>query len=246
MKDVTITAAPVRHAAGGKHIDMGITEFAVYLGEGTETIIPLNEKSLLGAVQDKVRLFRHSRQFGLWNQGARHTAVAHPEDSGGWTFHHLCHALEEACILLDCYRARRVYHMNQVSAPDTPSEEIVNSLVTMENGTTVLLTDGTSIGGFEDMGIQGEGGDLRLLGNTLTVIRPGPPDPTGRPGNLSRLIKSCSVPSGGKMFETVADKFAQAIRGGKNELLSFRFVGNQYRILNAMRESAKTGKSVDL
>ena len=189
---------------------------------------------------------RHSRQFGLWNQGARHTAVAHPEDSGGWTFHHLCHALDEACILLDCYRARRVYHMNQVSAPDTPSVEIVNSLVTMENGTTVLLTDGTSIGGFEDMGIQGEGGDLRLLGNTLTVIRPGPPDPTGRPGNLSRLIKSCSVPSGEKMFETVADKFAQAIRGGKNELLSFRFVGNQYRILNAMRESAKTGKSVDL
>ena len=33
--------------------------------------------------------------------------------------------------------------------------------------------------------------------------------------------------------------------GGKNELLSFRFVADQYRILDAMRQSALTGKAVE-
>lgn len=189
---------------------------------------------------------RSSRMFGLWSQGARHVAVANPKESGGWTFHHLCHALDEACVLLNTSDAEKVYHINQVSCPETPSEEMVNSFIHFRNGTTAMLTDGTSIGGFSDFGVQGEGGDMRMYGDEITVIRPAPFDPTSRPGNKSQLIDVFPVPAGDKMIETVGHKFAQAVRGGKNELLSFRFVSNQYRILNAMKQSAQNGQAVKL
>jgi len=189
---------------------------------------------------------RSSRMFGLWSQGARHVAVANPKESGGWTFHHLCHALDEACVLLGTSEAEKVYHVNQKSCPEAPSEEIINSLIHFRNGTTALLTDGTSVGGFGDFGVQGEGGDMRLLGDRITLVRPGPLDPTERPGNRGHVIDEFDVPAGDKMIETVGAKFVQAVRGGKNELLSFRFVSNQYRILNAMRKSAETGQAVSL
>ena len=189
---------------------------------------------------------RHTREFGLWSQGARHTNVAHPEASGGWTFHHLCHALNEACILAGTTRAVRVYHLQQKSTPECPSEEFINSLITFDNGITALLTDGLAIGGCGDMGAQCELGDVRLYGGKLQVTTPGPYDPTQRPGSLSKVVESWDVPPGEKEIVRCAHLFAQAIRGGKNELLSFSFIRDQYRILDAMRESARAGKSIDL
>jgi len=188
---------------------------------------------------------RQTRAFGLWNQGARHQNVAHPEASGGWTYHHLCHALDEVCLLLGTSRAVRVYHVMQKSCDECPSEEIVNALVHFDTGATAFICDGLSIGGYSDMFIQGLRGDARLHDNTVTVTVPGPADRTARPGNLTAFSKTFPVPPIDKMIVTIGNKFAQAIRGGKNELLSFRYVADQYRILEAMKESAKTGKAVE-
>jgi len=189
---------------------------------------------------------RHTREFGTWSQGARHVNVANPADSGGWTFHHLCHALNDACILAGTTKAVRVYHLMQKSTPDCPSEEIINSLITFDNGVTALLTDGLCIGGCSDMGAQCEKGDIRLFGGKLQITTPGPYDPTQRPGSLSKIVESVNVAPGEKEIVRCGHLFAQAIRGGKNELLSFGFIRDQYKILDAMRESSKTGKSIDL
>jgi predicted dehydrogenase len=257
----------IRSAEAGKHI---ICEkpLALDLKDIDEMVAAVEKKKLINHVnhpgpysdrfcklRDLVNQYggkifhcwiRTSRLFGLWNQGARHVAVANPEESGGWTFHHLCHALDEVCILLGSSKATKVYHINQKSCNECPSEEMVNSFIHFDAGATALLTDGTSIGGFSDMGVQCERADFRVFKNTLTAVIPGPHDPTGRPGNLSQQIKTFGLPDEGKMIETVGHKFAQAVRGGQNDLLTFRFVSNQYRIMNAMQESAKTGRVIDL
>jgi UDP-N-acetylglucosamine 3-dehydrogenase len=188
---------------------------------------------------------RHTRAFGFWIQGARHQNVAHPEASGGWTYHHMCHALDEVCILLNTTRATRVYHVMQKSCEDCPSEELVNALIHFDNGATAFISDGLSIGGYQDTFVQGTKGDVRLYDNTVTVTVPGPGDRTQRPGSLTAFSRTYPVPPMDKMIVTIGAKFTQAIRGGKNELLSFRFVADQYRILEAMKQSALSGKAVE-
>lgn len=188
----------------------------------------------------------HSRAFGLWVQGAHHGAVAHPEESGGWIFHHTCHALNFACLVVGCSQATSVYTLTQKSCPEAPSEELVQALITFANGTTASLFDGTPLINRNDMGVHGTEGDLRAVCGEIIVDQPGPVDPTGRPGQKTHLTQRFKAPSSGKNLETVGYKFAEAVRGGPNELLSFAFIRDQYRILDAMRESARSGQVVKL
>ena len=190
---------------------------------------------------------RSSRGFGNWASGARHAAVAHPEVSGGWTFHHLCHALDEACILMG-RKATRAYHVMQKSCDEAPSEELVNSILTFEDGATAFLCDGTTIGGFRDKAVIGVKADLRQLGNTITLVTQGPPAKRGRPGILERHEETFEVhdPQGEKSTPIVAQLFAQAVRGGENKLLSFGFVREQYLILDALKRSAVQGNVVEI
>jgi predicted dehydrogenase len=190
---------------------------------------------------------KSTRAFGTWIQGARHVAVAHPEDSGGWTFHHYCHQLNEACAILNTSKAVKVFHLMQKSCPEAPSEEIVNSLLTFDTGATAFLSDGTTIGPFTDTGVLGAKADIRMLDKKIYVCKPGPTDPTQRPGNLSGIMKTYEVKqTNADPHETIGHIFARAVRGGKNELLPFRFIRNQYRILTALTESAAIGEAVDL
>jgi 1,5-anhydro-D-fructose reductase (1,5-anhydro-D-mannitol-forming) len=190
---------------------------------------------------------RSTRAFGTWVQGARHVAVAHPEDSGGWTMHHFCHQLNDACILLNTNKAVKVYHVMQKSCAEAPSEELVNSLLTFDTGATAFLSDGTTIGPFLDVGVHGSKADIRWLDNKIYVARPGPSDPMQRPGNVSAIRKTFDVnPTQTDPHETIGHIFAQAVRGGPNNLLTFRFIRDQYRVLMGLKESAATGRVVDL
>jgi len=188
---------------------------------------------------------RGSRTFGLWVQGARHGAVADPEKSGGWTFHHMCHQLNEVCVILGT-DITQVYHISQKSCEEAPSEEIVNSFLHFRNGATAHITDTTSLGAFEDIIVQGTEADIRLCSDEITVTLPGPTDAGGRPGNLGRNVKSFKAEGEGKGHEETGHRFARAVRGGKNELLSFAFIKDQYRILAAMKKSAESGEAVRL
>lgn len=190
---------------------------------------------------------RSSRGFGNWAHGARHFAVMNPDISGGWTFHHLCHALDEACILVG-KKAVKVYHITQKSSDEAPSEELVNALITFEDGETAFLCDGTTIGGFKERGAIGVDADLRQVDRNVTVVTQGPPAKKGRPGILERNVETIEMQSDfeDKSTPIVAQAFAEAIRGGENRLLSFEFVREQYRILDALKRSAQSGETIEL
>jgi len=190
---------------------------------------------------------RTSRAFGNWAHGARHWAVANPADSGGWTLHHMCHALDDACLLIG-RQAVTAYHIEQKSTPDAPSEELVHCIITFDDGTTAMLSDGTSIGGFHDKGVIGVDGDLRQQGDTLTLVTMGAPQKTGRPGILERKVEIFKVENTGgeKATATVAQVFAEAVRGGARRVISFEFVRDQYRILDALKRSSQTGTVVNI
>jgi predicted dehydrogenase len=188
---------------------------------------------------------RSSRQFGTWKMGARHDAVARPQVSGGWTMHHFCHFLNEACALVGWPAATRAYHILQKSTDAAPSEELCTSLINFANGAVAQICDGTSIGGFSDLGLIGSDGDIRLLGNEITLVTHGPHDPTGRPGNLSKVVQKFQVDEGGKGLVKIGRIFAEAVRSkdGKR-LLSFHQIRHEYEILDALRKSAATGQAV--
>ncbi len=187
---------------------------------------------------------RSSRQFGSWKMGARHFAVENPESSGGWTVHHFCHYLNMACELVDS-PVTKVYHVLQKSTPEAPSEELCTSMIHFADGTLAQICDGTSIGGFSDMGVIGTDADVRLLNKEITLVTHGKTDPTGRPGNLSQVIEKVSVTSMGKELDALGRMFAEAVRNKTEKgLLTFRQVRNQYKVIDALLQSARSGQVV--
>ncbi len=105
----------------------------------------------------------------------------------------------------------------------------------------------TTIGGFGDTGIIGTDGDIRLSDGRITLVTHGPTDPDGRPGNCSQVVQTFPVPREGKVLEKVGRIFAEAVRSGDGRrLLSFRHVRHEYEILDALRQSARTGQAVDV
>jgi predicted dehydrogenase len=189
---------------------------------------------------------RSSRQFGTWKMGARHFAVGNPQTSGGWTMHHFCHALNSACTMIR-EQPSRAYHVLGKSCLEAPSEELCTATITFADGSTALLNDGTTIGGFCDFGVIGTDGDLRQLGEEITLVTHGPFDPAGRPGNRSQVVEKFHVPEQGKMIPKVGRIFAEAVRSGDGgRLISFRQIRYEYKILAALCESARTGQAIEV
>ena len=227
----------------------GVITHVNHGGPYTEAFAKLRELAAAHCGRILQVWIRNSRRFGTWKMGARHFAVGNPDVSGGWTVHHSCHFVNMACVLIDSAAnpATRVYHVAQKSCDEAPSEELITSVIHFANGATAQLSDGTSIGGFGDLGVIGTDGDVRLLGDTITLATHGPPDPDQRPGNLGAITKTFQVPPAGKVLEKVGCLFAEAVRSGDtSRLLSFRWVSHEYDILQAMVESARTGRAVEV
>ena len=227
----------------------GVITHVNHGGPYTEAFVKVRELAAAHCGRIMQVWIRNSRRFGTWKMGARHFAVGNPEVSGGWTIHHTCHFVNLACVLIDSTAnpATRVYHVTQSSCPDAPSEELITSIIHFADGATAQISDGTSIGGFGDLGVIGTDGDLRLLGDTITLATHGPPDPDQRPGNLGAIMETFDVPPAGKALEKVGCLFAEAVRSGDpSNLLSFRRVSHEYDILQAMVQSAATGQAVEL
>jgi predicted dehydrogenase len=97
-----------------------------------------------GELGDPMHLIsRVARGTGLFGLGSPHKAVMHPELSGGWTLHHMCHQVDFA-LRLTGRRATRVYCQMTASAPDCPSEESVSTIITLEGGGICELADGVA------------------------------------------------------------------------------------------------------
>jgi myo-inositol 2-dehydrogenase / D-chiro-inositol 1-dehydrogenase len=86
---------------------------------------------------------RNCRGTGLFALGSPHKAVLHPELSGGWTMHHMCHQVDFA-VRLTRQHIRRVYCQWTRSATDCPSEESIAAILTTESGALIELADGVA------------------------------------------------------------------------------------------------------
>lgn len=212
----------------------------------TDGFIKLKEMADAHCGQIMQIYMRGSREFGTWKMGARHFAVCNPDVSGGWTMHHECHFINAACALVDS-KPVRVYHLAQKSCPEAPSEELVTTLIHFANGATAIVCDGTTIGGFHNVTVVGSDGDARLMNEEVTVVTHGEPDPTQRPGNLRPIVQKVPVPQQEKNLTMVGRIFAEAVRAGDgSRLISFRKVRDEYVLMQAMLESARTGQAVEV
>ena len=88
-------------------------------------------------------LSRITRGTGLFSLGSAHKAVLHPELSGGWIMHHMCHQVDFA-LRLTRQRVARVYAQTVRSAPECPSEESIAAVLTTEGGAICELADGVA------------------------------------------------------------------------------------------------------
>lgn len=106
-----------------------------------------------GDLGEVLSLHLHTyRGYGFWGQErinarghvARHTAVKHPEHSGGWTIHHACHLVH--VMMQMAGEVVSVYGGIGSSHPDCPSEEMIHATLRFANGAIGTLLD--SIGSF--------------------------------------------------------------------------------------------------
>jgi len=86
---------------------------------------------------------RITRGTGLFSLGSPHKAVMHPELSGGWIMHHLCHQVDFA-LRLTRQRVSRVYAQTVRSDPACPSEESIAAVLTTDAGAICELADGVA------------------------------------------------------------------------------------------------------
>ncbi len=84
---------------------------------------------------------RSCRGVGLYALGNAHKAVLHPELSGGWIMHHMCHQVDYAIQLFN-QRVSKVYAQTVKSDPACPSEESIAAVLTFESGGIAELSDG--------------------------------------------------------------------------------------------------------
>lgn len=91
------------------------------------------------------------RGFGFYGSGKRHPAITNPQQSGGWTIHHMTHIIDYAIWLAG--EVQEVYAHNLTTAPkELKSEELICSLLKFKSGAVGTASD--QIGTLRDHQLQ--------------------------------------------------------------------------------------------
>ena len=175
-----------------------------------------------------------TRGFGLYEAGARHRAVTHPEESGGWTIHHACHSLDFLYWING--PMTKAYCNTQTTVPDSGSEEVLLGNLTFANGAVGMVGDSTCIIREHHTGIIGSKGSLLMTGeHEHTVMR------LHLEGEQEeQLIPAVDTkrPGGG------IDHFLSCIQQGEQSPNSISQARHSLAVALAMKESARTGQAV--
>jgi len=186
----------------------------------------------------KVLSVRHSktRAFGLHEAGARHRAVEEPEESGGWTVHHACHDLDFLSWING--PVVRAYARTATTVPGGGSEEVVLGLVDFANGSIGAIGDSVCcirdhytqvIGSKASLVMTGEGEETRLR-----LHREGSKEPES--------LTACDRKRAGGGI----DEFLECVAAKRQSPNSLRSARHSLAVALAMRESARTGRPVDV
>lgn len=175
-----------------------------------------------------------TRGFGLYEAGARHWAVTHPELSGGWTVHHACHSIDFFYWING--PITKAYCNTQTTLPDNGSEEVLLGNLTFANGAMGMVGDSTCVLREHHTGIIGSKGSLLMTGeHDQTVMRlhlEGEKEE-----HLIPVIDSTRHGNG-------IDHFLDCIRQGQQSPNSLREARHSLAVALAMQESARTGQVV--
>ncbi|NQT93056.1 MAG: Gfo/Idh/MocA family oxidoreductase [Lentisphaerae bacterium] len=189
-------------------------------------------------------IHRSNRGVGLYSTGTPHKAVLHPELSGGWIMHHMCHQVDFA-VRLTRQRVISVYCRTLKSDPASPSEEAIAAILTSEEGAIIELADG--LGTQEDRYLSYLGTKALAFqqGDTLNFRGASPANNQGQ-GGWSTLY----TPEAYDDDSMVA--FISAVTGIPNPrpypgaIIPITEGRHVLEVLLAMKESASSGKVVDL
>ena len=205
----------------------------------TRTIQHIIERGELGDILSVT--YEHGRGFGLYSAGARHRAIIEPEESGGWIVHHCCHQVDLIYNLFGEYK--EVYCRTRSTVPDKESEEVIFANGILKNGTMFHVSDSMAKMGYNHLVITGTKGSYAWQ--------------NASPYSFDRLRgeswkgeETMSYPGGWivcrDMPHTSVDHFFDCIEGKSKPLADLRSSLESLRVCLAMRESARTGKIIDL
>jgi predicted dehydrogenase len=176
-----------------------------------------------------------TRAFGLYGAGARHRAVVKPEESGGWTVHHVCHDIDFLYWING--PMTQVYATMRTTVPDRDSEEVVLGSVVFENG--ALGQIGDSVCCIRDHYTQ-------IIGTEASLVMSGEHKDTElrfhREGERIPEI----IPARDTKHRGGIDHFLECIREGKRSPNSLRSARHSLEVALAMRESARSGQAVKI
>jgi len=211
-----------------------VVNYSLRFIEAYRTIRELARSGELGRILAVHHL--RTRGYGLYEAGARHRAIVEPHESGGWTVHHACHDID----LLSWLHGpiARVYARAATTVPGGASEELVLGLADIADGAVGSIGDSVCrirehmtlvVGSRASLAMSGEAGAtvLRLHREGSDRSEPIPArDEKRRGGGL--------------------DHFLECVIAGRQSSDSLRSARHSLAVALAMRESAHTGRPVDV
>ncbi|MCX7029254.1 MAG: Gfo/Idh/MocA family oxidoreductase [Spirochaetes bacterium] len=211
-----------------------VVNYSLRFIEAYRTIRELAHSGGLGRILAVHHL--RTRGYGLYEAGARHRAVTEAHESGGWTVHHACHDID----LLSWVHGPivRAYARAATTVPGGASEEVVLGMVDFADGAVGSIGDSVCrirehatlvIGSRASLAMSGEAGST-----VLRLHREG----SDRPEIIT--ARDEKRPGGG------LDHFLECVLAGRPSPDSLRSARHSLAVALAMRESARTGRPVDV
>lgn len=224
---------------------VNVVNFSIRYSGAGRTMKKLIDDGRVGRVLSAWRL--RSRGYGLHCAGARHPAVVAPDQSGGWTLHHMCHDIDVLHWLVGPFR--KVWSLSRTTVADRPSEELIWSMAELERAgqstrPMAMLGDAVHRLHLEDHGVTGEGGTLHLDGRGAEqkiVLQPEGGDPglrsgSGKPLPREEFATAAAAEPGGGLGH-----FCDCLLNGKASQVTFRDARAAVAVARAMQQSAGLG-----
>lgn len=213
---------------------VNVVNYSIRFIEAYRTIRRLAHAGELGRILAVHHL--RTRGYGLHEAGARHRAVVEAQESGGWTVHHACHDIDFLSWVHG--PIARVYARTATTVPGGASEELVLGLVDFADGAVGSIGDSVCrirehatlvVGSRASLAMTGEAG-----ATVLRLHREGSERPEIIPARDEKR------PGGG------LDHFLECVLVGAPSPDSLASARHSLAVAFAMRESARTGRPVDV
>jgi len=185
--------------------------------------------------------YYHGRAFGLSSGGAWHRTVQEPEESGGWIIHHTCHQLDLLYYLFGEFK--EVYCNTRTTVAGKDSEEIVFGSGRMKNGVIFQISDALPKVRYDHMVVTGTKASY-VWQNVDHFAFDRVREERCAADNVFGFNYGWYTSRGAE--RPSVEHFLDCIEGKAKPLADLRSAYESLRAAVAMKQSANTGKVVDM